>query len=138
MRELARLYEALLNNGQRGETRILSPQTVQAITSRHRTGMFDETFQTHVDWGLGFNIDGILYGRHCSPRTFGHGGAQSSVGFTDPEHDLVVACVTNGMAEARLHYQRFSRIASAIYLDLGLAEEGDPGRERRGPQTGLA
>ena len=138
MRELARLYEALLNNGQRGEARILSPQTVQAITARHRTGMFDETFQTHVDWGLGFNIDGILYGRHSSSRTFGHGGAQSSVGFADPEHDLVVACVTNGMAEARLHYQRFSRTASAIYLDLGLAEEGDPGRERLRPKTGLA
>ena len=137
MRELGRFYEALLNNGQLGETRILSPQTVQALTSRHRVGMHDETFQIVIDWGLGFIIDSMIYGRHCSPRTFGHGGARSSVGFADPEQGLVVACVTNGMPDDRRHYQRFSRIATAIYVDLGLADENDPGRERLRPQTGL-
>ena len=90
-----------------------------------------------IDWGLGFIIDSMIYGRHCSPRAFGHGGARSSAGFVDPEHGLVVACVTNGMPDTRRHYQRFSRIATAIYVDLGLADENDPGRERRSPQTGL-
>ena len=137
MRELGRFYEALLSHGQLGETRILSPQTVQALTSRHRVGMYDETFQIAIDWGLGFIIDSMIYGRHCSPRAFGHGGARSSVGFADPEHGLVVACVTNGMPDDRKHYQRFSRIATAVYVDLGLAHEDDPGRDRRRPQTGL-
>ena len=137
MRELGRFYAALLNNGRLGETRILSPQTVQAMTARHRVGMFDKTFQVVIDWGLGFIIDSMIYGRHCSPRAFGHGGARSSSGFADPEHGLVATVVTNGMPDDRLHYQRFSRINSAIYVDLGLADPDSPGRDRRQPRTGL-
>ena len=137
MRELGRFYEALLHNGQLGETRILSPQTVQAMTSRHRVGMFDETFRIPIDWGLGFIIDSMIYGRHCSPRAFGHGGARSSAGFADPEHGLVVAAIANGMPDDRRHYQRFSRIATAVYVDLGIADPDAPGRERRRPDTGL-
>ena len=137
MRELGRFYEALLNGGRFGETRILSPQTVQAMTARHRVGMFDKTFRVVVDWGLGFIVDSMLYGRHCSPRAFGHGGHRSSSGFADPEHRLVAAVVTNGMPDDRQHYQRISRINSAIYVDLGLADPDSPGRDRRQPSTGL-
>jgi CubicO group peptidase (beta-lactamase class C family) len=137
MRELARLEEALLFGGRFGETRILSPQTVVAITSRQRVGMFDETFRVPLDWGLGFNIDSIIFGRHCSLRTFGHGGARSSCSFADPEHGVVVAAVTNGMPNDRRHYRRFESISSAIYEDLGIVEPGAPGRDRRRPQTGL-
>ncbi|MGB2695559.1 MAG: serine hydrolase domain-containing protein [Dehalococcoidia bacterium] len=137
MRELGRFYEALLFGGALGETRILSPQTVAAMTARHRVGMFDETFRIAIDWGLGFIIDSILYGKHCSTRTFGHGGARSSTGYADPEHGLVVAIVTNGMPESRAHYFRFNDISSAIYEDVGIAEPGSPGRDRRPPRTGL-
>jgi len=136
MRELARLMEALLFGGRLGETRILSPQTAVAITSRQRVGMYDETFRIPIDWGLGFVIDSILYGRHSSPRTFGHGGARSSTAYADPEHGVVVACVTNGMPDDRRHYRRFDAISTAIYEDLGIAEPGSPGRDRRRPQTG--
>ena len=138
MRELGRLHEALLRNGELGGTRILSPQTVQAMTARHRVGMFDETFGIVIDWGLGVTVDSMLFGRHCSPRAFGHGGRRSSSAFADPEHGLVVAVVTNGMPDTVRHYQRFSRINSAIYVDLGLAEPDAPGRERQQPRTGLA
>lgn len=137
MRDLGRLYEALLAGGAIGETRILSPQTVQAMTTRHRVGMMDETFRVPVDWGLGFVIDSILYGRHASLRAFGHGGHRSSTGYVDPEYGLVVAFVTNGMAEERAHYRRMSDISSAIYEDLGIVEPGTPGRDRRRPSTGM-
>jgi CubicO group peptidase (beta-lactamase class C family) len=137
MRELGRFFEALLFGGQWGETRIASPQTVAAMTARHRVGMFDETFQIPIDWGLGFIIDSYIYGRHCSPRSFGHGGARSSAGFVDPEYGLVACVVTNGMPDDRRHYRRFSAIGTAIYEDLGLAGPGSPGRDRRAPRTGL-
>jgi CubicO group peptidase (beta-lactamase class C family) len=137
MRELGRFNEMLLFRGQLDGVRILRPQTVEAITARHRVGMFDETFQTVVDWGLGFIIDGFIYGRYCSPRTFGHGGAQSSQSFVDPEYGLVINVVCNGMPGGPRFYARSNAIAAAIYEDLALVEPGSPGRELNLPAGGL-
>jgi CubicO group peptidase (beta-lactamase class C family) len=53
-RQLARLYRALLGGGALDGVRVLSPQTVAAVTARHRVGLFDETFHCQCDWGLGF------------------------------------------------------------------------------------
>ncbi|MBS1807789.1 MAG: beta-lactamase family protein [Acidobacteria bacterium] len=136
MRELARFYEMLLNRGTLNGKRILSPQTVEAITARQRTAMLDQTFNIVIDWGLGFIIDAFLYGNHCSPRAFGHAGAQSSVGFCDPEHGLVAAYVLNGMPGSLPHNQRMLDLANAIYFDLGLAKEGDAGKPRELPKAG--
>jgi CubicO group peptidase (beta-lactamase class C family) len=137
MRELGWFYEALLGDGARAGARILSPQTVAALTARHRVGMHDTTLGLVVDWGLGFAIDTVSYGRHASPRTFGHGGAQSSVGFADPEHGVVVALVTNGMPGRDRHYRRFEAVCSALYEDLGIVAPGSAGRDHAMPATGL-
>src|SRR5205823_2187918 len=104
MRELGRYYEMLLARGTGNGKRILSPQTVEAMTARHRTGMMDATFKHVLDWGLGFIVNSASdstghraetvpygYGHHASPRTFGHSGYRSSVGFADPERGLAVA-----------------------------------------------
>lgn len=136
MRQLARLYEALRRGGELDGVRILAPQTVEAIAARHRTGMHDETFGIVVDWGLGFIIDSPIYGPHSSPRTFGHGGARSSVAFCDREVGLVVGLVCNGMAEQSRHYERMAAICNAIYEDVGLGDQSG-GRERPVPGGGL-
>ena len=129
IRELGYFYEMLLFHGKRDRVRILSPQAVEALTARHRTGMFDNTFRQVMDWGLGFILDSKIhhegaysydFGKHSSPRTFGHGGYQSSTGFADPEHALVVAWAFNGLPGERKHRQRNHAINSAIYSDLGL------------------
>jgi len=138
MRQLARLYEMLLFRGELDGARILSPQTVEAITARHRVGMYDETFGIVIDWGLGFNIDGGAMGPHCSPRTFGHGGAQSSMAYCDPEHGIVAAIQTNGMPGNERHYPRMSGISTALYEDLGIAKPGDPGRTKVLPHISSA
>ena len=134
MHQLVRLYECLLGKGTRDGVRLVSPQTADAMMARHRVGMYDETFQTVIDWGLGVHIDMILMGRHCSRRAAGHGGAQSSVAFCDPEFGLAVAAVVNGMA-GPAHHRRFEAIMTALYVDLGLAAEGDPGRDHNLPKT---
>lgn len=129
IRELGRFYEMLLARGRHDHTVIVSPQTVEALTARHRVNQFDKTFQHIVDFGLGFIIDSNLYGAqtvpygyggHCSPRTFGHGGAQSTTGFADPEYGLVVAVAANGMPGEPQHNRRSRAINEAIYEDLGL------------------
>lgn len=124
VRELARFYEAL----RRGGENILRSETVRAMTSRQRTGMFDETFQFRMDCGFGFilnsNRDRVQmpygYGRHASRETFGHSGNQSSCAFCDPLHQLVVAWACNGLPGERAHQQRQRAINNAIYEDLEL------------------
>jgi CubicO group peptidase (beta-lactamase class C family) len=130
MRELGRFYEMLLAGGSLNGVRILSPQTVEAMTARHRVGQFDRTVNHLLDWGLGFLINSAQYGVEtvpygygpfASPRTFGHGGNQSSAGFCDPENQLVVSVVFNGMPGEAAHQDRIRRVLRAVYEDLGLA-----------------
>ena len=128
--QLTRLYQALLGRGELDGVRILSPQTVEAITSPHRVGIYDKTFGVVNQWGLGLQVDSYLMGPHCSRRSFGHGGAYSSNSFADPEHGLAVAVQCNGMPTVVPHQQRFHRIFKALYEDLGLAPAGSPGREK--------
>jgi CubicO group peptidase (beta-lactamase class C family) len=130
MHDLAQIYHMLDSGGEWRSARILSAQSVAAMTSRQREGMFDETFRHKMDWGLGLIIDGRRYGAetipygfglHSSGRAFGHGGAQSSMGFCDPEHSLVAAILFNGMPGEPKHNLRMRKFITATYEDLGLA-----------------
>ncbi len=130
VRELARLYEMLLGRGIHGGVRHLAPQTVEALTARHRVGLLDHTFRHQMDWGLGVILDskhyGVEtvpygYGRHASPRAFGHSGMLSSTAFADPEHGLAVAVVWNGTPAEAHHERRVAATLDAVYEDLGLA-----------------
>ena len=82
-----------------------------------------------MDWGLGFMVNSAIwgldtvpygYGPHASPRTFGHGGSQSSASFADPEHGLAVAVICNGMPGEAAHQTRIREILKAVYEDVGL------------------
>jgi CubicO group peptidase (beta-lactamase class C family) len=137
MNQLGRFYEMLVGLGARDGVRVLAPVTVASIAARHRTEMLDETYGVVMDWGLGLVIDWYATGRHSSRRAFGHGGHQSSVAFCDPEHDLVVAVVCNGMPGRERHSARLDAISSAVYVDVGIAEAGDPGRSKPFPVLGL-
>ena len=153
IRELGLFYEMLLNRGRASEEGatpaspvaaspkagdagvastgrpVLSPQAVEAITARHRVGMYDKTFRHVIDWGLGFvmqsnqyGVDTVPYGYgpHASPRTFGHSGSRSSIGYADPEHGLAVACLFNGAPDEARHDARMREVNAAIYEDLKL------------------
>lgn len=119
-RELARFYEMMINRGTIGGRRILTPQTVEAMT----TPKSDLGYMGL--WGFGFNVaipGGVdapkvgrrgqtlqnRYGTHSSGRTFGHAGASGMQAFGDPEYGIATAFI--GRAP----------IADTIYEDLGLA-----------------
>ena len=132
MHDLGRFYHMLAGGGTFDHARLLSPESVALMITRQREGMFDETFRHKMDWGLGLIIDSNRYGadtvpygygRHSSERTFGHGGAQSSVGFCDPENELVAAVVFNGMPGEPKHNLRMRNFLTAVYEDLGLGDE---------------
>lgn len=128
--DLVRLLVALLHKGELDGVRVLSPQGADTMCARHRSGLEDETFGEHVDWGLGVIVNSWHYrrrpapygfGDHASPRAFGHGGNQSSVAFADPDAGLAAAVIFNGMAGEARHHRRTQRVVNAIYEDLGLA-----------------
>lgn len=129
--ELILFYEMLLRHGRTatGE-KLLEPTTVEALVSPQRVGMVDLTFQTKIDFGLGFIVNSRHYGAELLPygygsyagrRTFGHSGHQSSTAFADPENDLAVALVVNGQPGEPRHTHRFRELVDAIYEDLDLA-----------------
>jgi CubicO group peptidase (beta-lactamase class C family) len=146
IRELGHFYEVLMRRGRTEDSglrteqknpppqssvlsprsSILSPQAVEAITARHRSGIIDETFKQPMDWGLGFLLNRwdapvevpYGYGPVASPRTFGHGGAESSGGLCDPERGLVVAYVFNGQPGEGRHHERRKKLLAAIEEDL--------------------
>ena len=128
-RELGRFYEMLLGKGTFKGKQLLRPQTVEAITARHRTGIRDEILGHVVDMGLGFYVNSNIYGkdsvpfgfgRYAAPRTFGNAGYQSSIAFVDPDAGLVVVCIFNGTPGEDAHQVRNRETNSAIYEDLGL------------------
>ncbi len=130
VRELGRFYEMLQREGQSESGRqLVSTATIQQLTARHRVGKFDETLQHTVDFGLGVVCNSNQYGsetvpygfgQYCSPSAYGHGGSQCSMGFCDPERQLVVAWSANGFCGEGQHQRRNRMINSAIYEDLGL------------------
>ena len=133
IRELVTFYEMLLQGGEHNGTRILQPDTVAQMTHRQRADMLDHTFKQTVDWGLGLAINSAHhapgdawhripygYGPHASKETFGHGGAQSSLGFADPHHQLAVGIVLNGMPGEAKHQLRINPILESLYQDLQL------------------
>ena len=126
----------LLGRGTR-ERCAIAPQTVAAISARHRVAMVDETFGIVSDWGLGFAIDTYITGQHSSTRAFGHGGHQSSAAFCDPEHGVVVAVVCNGMPGPERHHPRMDAIATPPTSMRASASASDPGHAKTYPTTSL-
>ena len=127
--QLGLFYEMLLDRGRGPGGLLLTPQTVEALTTPHRVGLRDQTFKHKLDWGLGFIVNSehygaemppYGYGRHASRRTFGHSGFQSSVGFADPVHGLCVTLAVNGNPGEPRHTERFRRLTEAVYEDLDL------------------
>ncbi len=128
--ELGNFMEMMLNKGEFKGRRILSEYTVDILIERHREDMLDLTFNKTIDWGLGFMLDSKMHNRvypysfgpWCSADTFGHNGNQSSAAYVDPEHDLVVVFIFNGMPGEYDHNKRLHAMNDAIYRDLNLAD----------------
>ena len=130
VRELGRFYEMLQRGGQsESGQQLVSTTTIQQMTARHRVGKFDQTFQHTVDFGLGvlcnsnqYGAETVPYGfgQYCSESAYGHGGSQCSMGFCDPERQLVVTWSANGFCGESQHQRRNRMINNAIYEDLGL------------------
>ncbi len=95
--DLVAFGQAMLNDGQRGDGRLLSPPFMELMTRDH-TGSIATTTKDEpsTHYGLGWykrSLEGWLPG---SPRVFEHGGATGCRLWIDPDWDLVYVYLTNG------------------------------------------
>ncbi len=89
--DLAKLYQAMLNAGRLGSTKVLSPESVLTMT-KVQTGDLTCGFVPGMGFGFGWAIvkepQGVT--SMVSPGTFGHGGAFGTQAWIDPKQDLFV------------------------------------------------
>ncbi|MCZ2109566.1 MAG: beta-lactamase family protein [Dehalococcoidia bacterium] len=119
--QLALFYQPLVNGGVTAEgRRILKAETI-AWATQVRTKEF------HRDPILGYPVNRALavvvagddgnaalrgFGKTCSPRAFGHGGAGGQIAWGDPETGISVGYCTNGFLDEIQQGRRITAISS--------------------------
>ena len=123
-KELAVIYQMLLNGGSYGGTQFLNPETIKKFTTRYH-----ESSRR----GLGFDMKELRSTKSqnmselASDSTFGHLGFTGIAAFADPEENLVYIFVSNRTFPDMNNY-KFSkgeyrpRVQSQIYKALGKSE----------------
>jgi CubicO group peptidase (beta-lactamase class C family) len=102
-RDMARFYAAIAAGGALDGGRVLRAETVERMLTIEVDDEMDPTFDVPVRRGLGFELGGLADPRRHWPgatstaRTFWHGGFGSSVCWGDPDLDLAMAFMTNGV-----------------------------------------
>jgi CubicO group peptidase (beta-lactamase class C family) len=86
--DYARMLQMLLNGGELDGVRLLSPLTVELMTSNAAGSLYSEG---NFGYSLGFEVvvDAGKAARQGSPGSFGWGGAYHSRYFADPREQLV-------------------------------------------------
>lgn len=121
-RDLARLYAAILDRlGGAAIDELPSTNTLAAFCSPARPSVYDKVLDRECSFGLGFmtELRQHAFGDRCSSRAFGHSGnVGTSFAFADPEHDLAVGVVFNGMVDYEAASLRRRALVNALYQDL--------------------
>ena len=99
-RDLARFFAMMEGGGTLDGVKILEPETVAEVTTLQVEGM-DLTNERTTKRSLGLSLGDPRMGTSLTEdlRTFGHGGAGTSVGWADPDSGLAMAYITNGYRE---------------------------------------
>ncbi len=88
--DMARFYQMILNGGTWRGTRIVSEESVKAMTGL-QTGELETGFTPGNGWGLGWchvqKPQGVS--EMLSPGTYGHGGAFGTQGWVDPQRKMI-------------------------------------------------
>jgi CubicO group peptidase (beta-lactamase class C family) len=127
-RDLARFYDALLERladstgSEASNDALPRPDVLRMFCSTARPPVYDEVLDRVCPYGLGFmtELDQHAFGDDCSPSSFGHSGnVGASFAFADPERDVAVGVVFNGLVGYDAAFLRRKALLRALYLDLG-------------------
>lgn len=119
---LARLYRGTLDalDG-RGDALGVSAPTLAVFCRDARGVVYDQVLDRECPYGLGFmtTLRHHAFGTAPSPAAFGHSGnVGASFAFADPERDLAVGVVFNGLVGHEVAFMRRRALVGAIYDDL--------------------
>jgi CubicO group peptidase (beta-lactamase class C family) len=114
-RDYARFLQALLQGGELDGVRILSPKTVELMTSNHVGTLFNEG---RLGFGLGFEIVEHVgrAGRHGSVGEFSWGGAYYTSYWADPAEKLVAVFMCQLLPSGGLDLQ--GRFRALVYQSI--------------------
>lgn len=124
-KELAVIYQMLLNGGTYGGQQFIDPETIELFTTRYHES---------TRRGLGFDMKELKSNKSlnmselASESTFGHLGFTGIAAFADPEENLVYIFVSNRTFPDMNNYkfgrgEYRPRVQSQIYKALGKTEE---------------
>jgi CubicO group peptidase (beta-lactamase class C family) len=121
--DYARFLQMYLNGGELDGVRLLSPKTVELITSNHIGSLKDEG---RFGFGLGFEITEHVgrSGRPGSVGEFGWGGAYHTYYWADPQEQLVAVFMTQLRPDGMINIQPTFRalVYQAIVAPPGAAK----------------
>lgn len=98
--DMTTFCQMFLTNGKIGDSTILSPTTVTAMTTDQVAAMpnIPNNVKTANRWGLGWRLRSLsnsTFGDLTSKSTYGHSGATGTLVWIDPEHQLTCVIFTN-------------------------------------------
>ena len=119
-RAMAAFYQMLLQDGQLGGVRLLSPRTIAYVTRNFTGARVDGYMGMPMHRGLGPHLRGTTesirgLGSLASPKTFGHGGVGSSYCWADPDSGVSLAYLTNSRVPDPWHSARMDRVSNLVH-----------------------
>lgn len=125
-RDLARLYQALLNGGELDGARVLRADTISQAVQPTSDGETDRYLHLAVRWSEGFQLGGERggaaraggryspMGQTSSRLAFGHNGSYACIGWADPERELAVGYLTGLLVSRSAGARHMSQVSDAI------------------------
>ncbi|HEU5331398.1 MAG TPA: serine hydrolase domain-containing protein [Actinocrinis sp.] len=122
-RDLARFYQALLNDGELDGVRILNPDALaRAREPSTAPGEVDRVIRLPIRWSHGFQLGGPTppphppkpMGADSDPRTFGHNGSNCCIAWADPTRALVFAYLTDHLQSGHAGARHMAALSDAV------------------------
>jgi len=122
-RAMAAFYQALIQGGALGASRILSPRMIAYAVRNYTADRLDEYNGVPMHRGLGPHLRGETalargLGAIAHPLTFGHGGVGSSYCWADPVSGLSFAFLSNTRQTDEFHGPRMDTISTLAHAAL--------------------
>jgi len=116
-RDMARFYAGLAADGELDDARVIGRETLERALQLEIEDT-DQALNSPIRRGLGFNLGGLpgpnRMGRTSPGRTFGHGGAGTSICWGDTELGVGFAFTPNGFRGPATLIQRCEELSDAV------------------------
>lgn len=126
-RDVAALYQCIMDGGTLGDVKVLDRSTVAKLTHVPNTRLeVDRILGLPMRYGNGFMMGTrslSLYGWN-QPHAFGHVGLTNTFTWANPDRDLVVALLTTGKPVLGPHVLALPRLVAEIHDNFPVADSG--------------